>query len=188
MPFYAKLQTMKRLFVAVNLPEETKDILVEYQEKYKEVPGTWTKKENLHITLVFYGNASDKELEEIKKVVKEVVSLHKSFAVKLSKIAYGPSPSMARMIWTAGDTPKELVTIQKELATALDRSEKRPYSLHITLARLREWEFQRIDPEERPTINEEINIEIPCNSIEIMESKLRRGGAEYTVVQSFSLL
>lgn len=178
---------IKRIFLAVNLPKKVKEQLLSYQQKWPELPARWTKPANLHLTLVFYGNAADDELEEIKQAVKAVVKKHKPFSLKLSRIVYGPSVSEARMVWAVGDTTKELTALQSELAVALERIEERAFSLHITLARFQEWEFKKIPLEERPEIDEEINLEIPVNSIEVMESKVRRGGAEYSICESISL-
>ena len=44
-----------RIFIAVNLPENVKKKLAEYEENWLDLPIRWTKKENLHITLVFLG-------------------------------------------------------------------------------------------------------------------------------------
>jgi len=155
---------MHRIFLAINLQKDVKEQLMAYQEKWPELPAKWTKPENLHITLNFIGNVSDKELENMKEKVRKDVGKQKPFVIKLSRIAYGPPDSQPRMIWAIGEEGQ-----------------------HVTLARLREWEFRKIDPEERPEINEKINIEVPVNSIEIMESKLKRGGAEYSTLQSFTL-
>lgn len=176
-----------RIFIAVNLPKTVKEKLLAYQEKWPELPSRWTKTANLHLTLVFYGNASDNELEEIKQKTREIVKKHKPFSLKLSKIVYGPSASQARMVWTIGETTKELVALQEELAVSLERIEERKFSLHITLARFLEWEFRKIPLEERPEIDEEINLEIRVDSIEVMDSKIRRGGAEYVICESISL-
>ncbi|MBI2642260.1 MAG: RNA 2',3'-cyclic phosphodiesterase [Candidatus Wildermuthbacteria bacterium] len=178
---------MHRIFLAINLQKSVKEQLLAYQEKWPELPARWTKLENLHLTLVFYGNATDQELEEIKQKTKEVAKKHKPFSLKLSKIVYGPSVSQARMIWVVGNTTQELASLQQELAVTLERMEEREFSLHLTLARFNEWEFKKIDPEERPEVNEDISFEIPVNSVEIMGSKLKRGGAEYSILQSFAL-
>lgn len=164
-----------------------KEQLLAYREKWPELPARWAKQENLHLTLAFYGNASDQELEEIKQKVREVASKHKPFSLKLSKIVYGPSVSQARMLWAVGDTTQELASLQQELAVALERVEEREFSLHLTLARFNEWEFKKINPEERPEVNEDISFEITVHSVDIMESKPRRGGAEYSVVESCKL-
>jgi 2'-5' RNA ligase len=44
-----------------------------------------------------------------------------------------------------------------------------------------------MEPEERPEIDEEVNFSFEVKSIEIMESHLKRGGAEYTVLESLPL-
>jgi 2'-5' RNA ligase len=36
-----------RVFIAINLPENVKNKLSSYQEKWPELPIRWTKKENL---------------------------------------------------------------------------------------------------------------------------------------------
>jgi 2'-5' RNA ligase len=86
-----------------------------------------------------------------------------------------------------GTIPKELLSLQKDLVRALGYQEEHPFSLHITLARLSEWEFRMIELEERPEVNEEISLKVPVSSFQIMESKLRRTGAEYSVIESIPL-
>jgi RNA 2',3'-cyclic 3'-phosphodiesterase len=178
---------MHRIFLAVNLPAKAKAELLGPQEQRDDLSARWTRPENMHLTLVFLGNTSDAELEETKRVAKEVALRHKPFSFLLSKIVYGPSPKQPRMIWATGETPKELLSLHKDLANALQQKEEHLFSLHITLARMSEWEFRSIDPEERPEINQDISFEVPVSSFEIMESKLGRGGAKYSVIESIPL-
>ena len=178
---------MHRIFLAINLPNKVKTELLGYKARWPELPARWTTEDNLHITLMFLGNISDKELKEVQKITKEVAAHHKTFSFSLSQIIYGPQKNQPRMIWAKGETPKELLLLQKELMNALGRQEEHPFSLHITLARLNEWEFQTIELEERPTIDEEISLTIPVSSLKIMESKLRRGGAKYSIIESIPL-
>lgn len=173
-----------RIFLAINLPKQVKAQLLEYKQQWLKLPAKWSKPDNLHVTLAFLGNTSDKELEQVKKATREVAARHKPFSFALSKIVYGPTAKQPKMIWAKGETPKELLLLQKDLANALRYQEERPFSLHITLARLREWEFRTIEPEERPEINEEISLEIPVSSVELMESKMKREGAKYSVIES----
>lgn len=98
------------------------------------------------------------------------------------------------MVWVEGEKSEELGKLQKDLEnslfTASIRSLKpdiRPYIAHITLGRIRAWEFRQIEPEERPEINEDIDLSFEVKSIEIMESELKRGGAEYAILESFKL-
>jgi 2'-5' RNA ligase len=162
----------RRIFIAINLPDEIKKQLADYQGKWLELPCRWTKKENLHITLEFLGYLADEELMELCQKTRETTSVKKVFSVCLNKICYGPPKKIPpRMVWVTGEKIKEL-----------------NISPHITLGRIKTWQFRQIEPEERPEINEDINLTFEVKSIEIMESHLRRrGGPEYTVLESVPL-
>jgi len=196
-----------RIFIAINLPEKIKKELIIHQEKIEKLFTSlqdespqpkvtrWTKKDNLHITLIFLGYVSDQELLEICKITKDTALKNKPFLIKLIKIIYGPPKKMPpRMIWVEGEKSKEFSTLKDDLEKSLTTSkqvrfspEKRVFSPHITLGRIRTWEFRQIEPEERPAVNEEISLSFEVNSIEIMESQLKRGGSEYTVLESVAL-
>ena len=185
-----------RIFIAINLPEDIKKQLVDYQTKWLELPCRWTKKENLHVTLMFLGYLSDEELLEVLKITKEVASRNSPFSINLKKIIYGPPKKMPpRMVWAEGEKSEELGKLQKDLENSLlssqvkitEEPEARPYTPHITLGRIRAWEFRQIEPEERPIVEEDISLSFEVNSIEIMESQLKRGGPEYTTLESCPL-
>lgn len=158
-----------RIFIAINLPEEIKNSLAKYQEKWPELPIRWTKKENLHITLEFLGYLTEEELIELFQRTKEIAAEKESFSLHLNKICYGPTDKKPpRMVWAIGEKVKEF-----------------NLTPHITLGRLRTWQWRQMEPEERPEVSEEIDLTFEVNSIEVMESQLKRGGPEYTVLESF---
>src|SRR3989338_1165375 len=117
---------LHRIFLAINIPGSLKEEMLSVRNKLPEVPCTWTSKENLHFTLVFLGNTSDKELEEVVRRAKEVGEKHKKFSITLSRIKYGSSRNVPRMIWATGRSdseessdskrrmPKELLSLQKD--------------------------------------------------------------------------
>ena len=178
---------MRRIFLALNLPSDIKEELLQYKEKWSDLPARWTLPDNLHITLLFLGNTSEQELQEIQSKVKDIVAKHKQFSLSLEQIVYGPTEAKPRMLWAIGETTESLRNLKEDIAKALDQQQEHSFSLHITLARLREWEFQRVDPEERPHIKEDISVTIPISSVDIMESKLNRSGATYSTFRSFPL-
>lgn len=160
-----------RVFTAINLPEDIKKKLADCQKKWLELPCRWTKKENLHITLEFLGYLTDEALIELYERTKETVSEKKAFNICLNKICYGPPKKIPpRMVWVTGEKIKEFNIIP-----------------HITLGRIKTWQFKQIEPEERPEINEDINLTFEVKSIEIMESRLKRNGPEYAVLESVPL-
>ncbi len=174
-----------RVFIAINLPEKVKKRLTDYQERWLELPVRWTKEDNLHITLFFLGNLIDEEIVDACKIVREIASKHSSFSINLNKICYGPVGKIPpKMIWAIGEKTEEFVSLRKDMGF---KSEKGGFSPHITLGRIRAFEWKRIEPEERPQVEEDINFNFEVNSIEVMESVLKRGGPEYTILESSSL-
>lgn len=170
-----------RVFIAINLPENIKRSLAPFQKRWPEIPVRWTRPENLHITLEFLGYVKDEELVEILKNTQEIALRHSVFDINLNKICYGPPNKPPRMIWAVGEESKELSSLKKDLG------DDQKFVPHITLGRLRKWEWQRLDSEDRPEINENIDLQFTVNSIELMESVLRRGGPEYKELSSFNL-
>ena len=183
-----------RIFIAINLPEDIKNKLAEYQEKWPELPAKWTKKYNIHITLVFLGYVATEELPGILESVKKVAAKNNSFLINLTKISYGPLGKMPpRIIWAIGEKSEELGKLQNDLENSIGgqcigKKENRSYAPHLTLARIKAWEFNRIEPEEIPQIDEEISFNFEVNSVEIMESQLKKGGPSYTILESIPLL
>ncbi|MBU2635071.1 RNA 2',3'-cyclic phosphodiesterase [Patescibacteria group bacterium] len=181
----------RRIFIAINLPEDIKKKLAGYKERWPELPIKWTRLNNIHITLAFLGYIADEELINICSAVKEVASKHSSFSVNLFKICYGPlrfrSGQAPRMVWAIGEKSEEFASLKEDLDKSLAISEKRQFSSHITLGRIRKWEWQRIEPEERSSVDEEIDLNFSVDSIELMESVLKRGGPEYTILESYNL-
>ncbi|MGB9743249.1 MAG: RNA 2',3'-cyclic phosphodiesterase [Minisyncoccales bacterium] len=181
-----------RIFIAINLPEEIKRELSSFQEKWPELPCRWTKKDNLHITLIFLGYLSDEEILNLLKITKEVVNKYRPFSIALKRIIYGPPDKPPRMIWVEGEKSPILTNLKNNLEnilfqTIVKEKEKRNYLPHITLGRLKTWAFRQIEPEERPIIDEEIDLSFEVNSIEVMESQLKRSGPDYLVLESIPL-
>jgi len=194
------MEKRHRIFIAINLPEEVKRDLANFYDKWPELPAKWTSKDNLHITLEFLGDLTDVEIGDACEIIKEVAKRHKSFSINLNKVLYGPPKKMPpRMVWSEGEKSEELADLKEDLQESLlQKVSYRPeqqglpagrqgFIPHITLARISEWEFKKFDPEERPEINEDIDLVFTAESIEVMESELKRGGPVYIILESHNL-
>lgn len=193
----------RRIFIAINLPEDIKKRLADFYDNWPDLPVRWTKKDNLHITLVFLGFTRDEDLMEIISKTQAAVKKHSPFRIELSKICYGPKGMKSpKMIWAEGEKSKELAALQKDIEMALTFNpvasgfnniipvasrEIHAFSPHITLARINQMEWRRQEPEEIPEISEDIDMSFEAVSVEIMESELKRSGPVYNILESINL-
>jgi 2'-5' RNA ligase len=189
-----------RIFIAINLPEDIKKKLVDFKDRWEFLPGRWTRKDSLHLTLVFIGYASDDETYEICRITRRVAQKHEPFLIDFEKILYGPpgkaelsSGKRPRMIWLKGKASEELSKIKKETENALMssanigsfRTEQRSFAPHITLARMKMGEWHKLD--QLPKIEQDFKHSVWAASLDIMEIDLKRDGAEYTILESCPL-
>jgi len=187
------MQKRHKTFVAINLPEGIKKFLANYQKRWPDLPARWVRPDNLHITLSFLGYLTDVEVGNVCMVAKSVAESHNSFEINLNKISYGPiDKKVPRMVWLSGEKSKELSALKRDLENQLSESirfkpEVRTFRPHITLAKVKTLEWRTIDPEERPEINENVDFKISVESIEVMESVLKKSGPEYLIIESHQL-
>jgi 2'-5' RNA ligase len=187
------MEKRHRVFIAINLPEEVKRELARFCDKWPELPAKWTSKDNLHITLEFLGDLTDVEIGDACKIVGEVAKNHKPLDINLNKILYGPpKKNPPKMVWCDGEKSEELTDLKENLQDALlekiaFKPEGKGFIVHITLARIQEMAFRQFDLDERPEINEDLDLVFTAESIEVMESELKRGGPVYTILESHIL-
>jgi len=182
--------TKRRLFIAINLPENIKKKLIDYQRKWSDLDPKfihWVRENNLHITLVFIGYVDDDEMYEICNIVKEKARKHEPFFINLERIIVGPPNTTPRMFWVEGEKSQELANLQNDLENALSggnlaKKEARPYRPHITLARFK-YEIAK----SLPRVDESFKVQFAVETIEVMQSNLKRSGAEYSVLESIEL-
>lgn len=193
-----------RIFIAINLPENVKKKLQEYQRKWVDLPVRFTKKDSLHLTILFIGYVNDEQTLEVCRNIRTIGKKHLPFELCFNRICLGPPGKSPRLIWLEGEKNEALINLKRDIEgiMALGQNDSRAFAEiekelkifipHITLARIRQIEWRKL--EISPQINKDISISVPVNSIEVMESPLkpsfakaskgRRGGAEYLVLES----
>ena len=179
---------MKRVFVAINLPDEVKE---EIGDKIRDIDSKEIRiipPENWHLTVSFLGNQSEGSLLEIIESIKIITDEFPAPLIELTKIVYGPARSRPRMVWVVGteESSKKIANLKRRLGDELknrgikfNHDEYRRYNLHITLA--------RFSAESNFAVNNRLDIPLTCrfapNNIDLMESNLKRNGAEYMLVE-----
>lgn len=187
------MQQRHRIFIAINLPSDIKKVLGRFSATWSDLPAKWVSEENLHITLAFLGDLTDLQLGEVCMATKQVAQKHQALDIMLNRVGYGPAGTMPpKMVWASGEKLKELSALKKDTEVLLcDKipftPERRAFAPHVTLARISAFGFKAINPEERPEIDQVIDMVFTVESIEVMESQLGRGGPRYTVIESHQL-
>ena len=128
---------MPRLFVAVDVPDAIKDQLVTL---CTGVAGAkWVQREQLHLTLRFIGEVDSAKFQQIKTALSDVRSA--PFSMALRGVGQFPPKRAARVLWVGVDAPPALNQLHAQVETTLNRldfaPEERPFSAHLTLARLK---------------------------------------------------
>jgi len=182
----------KKVFIAINLPENIKKRLKEFQEKFDYLPVRWTKESSLHLTLVFVGFVTNDQMLEICRASREVAIKFDPFYINFKRIIFGPPHKPPRMIWLEGEASQGLSVLKSQLQemlleaeTGFSNVENRPFKPHITLARIKMFQWRQLT--QQPEIEQEFLAQVPVASIEVMESDLKYDGAEYLVLESCPL-
>jgi 2'-5' RNA ligase len=135
-----------RLFVAVDLPEEVKQSVANLCRGVSGV--RWLPPDQLHLTLRFIGEADDAVDMAIRRGLAEITL--PPFPLSLQGVGCFPSPRRPRVLWVglSGGEPLKLLQqgVEAAVVAAGIPTEERPFSPHITLARLREQREADIAP------------------------------------------
>ena len=188
-----------RLFVALEIPEETRETLRELmrrlQRKFKAA--RWVRPESMHLTLKFIGHVEVEKLPPIRRVLAGVRNAH-PIDVEFRGMGFFPSPRRPRVLWVGVEaTPNLAQLVSKmdaELAELGIPSEKRAFSPHLTLARFNPDEVrERGKPlpglaqvvKEAETAKDKSFGSLRASEFHLFESKLKPSGAEYTRIETF---
>ena len=175
-----------RLFVAASLTDELGPFLKEQLRPFLDDTLRVVPLQNMHLTLFFIGNVPASNLDQIRKLVKEVAQNVKPFVLELQSVEQGPKPTSPRLIWAKFGEHPEFATLSKQLAHALAPAE--PNKLkpipHITLGRYRK-NIGR--PILKPAITPENPVTLPVNAIGIWKSDLASPHPVYSILESYLL-
>lgn len=182
----------KRLFLAIQLPEEIIDAfaeLIRSCQKADSSPGIrWTPRENLHITVYFLGYVDESNVAVIIEKTRAALANFKSLELEFKQIEFAPPNRPARMIWAVfdGRQYKLLVDIIYEALKSFSVRDFRGKEeiAHVTLARFNSPSFARTMRLKQPDIKNKI---FKVNSIDVMESRLSPKGPTYKVVSSLEI-
>ena len=186
-----KINLEKRVFIGIPIGHKIKSILPSLKSTVHSSTNIikWIPPENIHLTLSFLGNISDKDISNIIQTLENCITF-KYFKIKIKSTGVFPSPNIPKILWIGiGKGADELASLQQHIEKAVRKfkeiNPKEIFTPHITIARIRRLQ-RKIDV--LPFLNTVYSpIELDINSICLYESILLPEGARYTVLTEFPL-
>ncbi len=187
-----------RSFIAIELPNELKLGLnqLEAQLKSGKQPGVkWVNPYSIHLTLKFLGSIAVDKISQITKSMNEAVQGISPFHLEVKELGAFPNLRRVQVVWVgiSGEVDR-LAQLQQRIESNLARlgfaPESRPFTPHLTLARLR----NQASLDERQRLGEliagtrfEVAYTIKVDTISLMRSQLTREGAIYSRISAVGL-
>lgn len=142
---------MIRTFIAAELDPKLKKALATMQDSLKQAlhrlaPAgrvQWVRVESIHLTLKFLGDIEETQVENILQLLREAARDRAPFSVQVEGLGVFPDLRVPRVLWVglSGDA-KRLIQLAHSIDTTLAPlgllPEPKPYSPHLTLARVKE--------------------------------------------------
>jgi len=191
-----------RAFIAIDVPPAVLDTIIRIQTRFKSLGlhASWVKPGNIHLTLKFLGETDPDRIPGIQNKLAETLSPFAPFQLSLGSVGVFPDTKNPRVLWVGlKDEEDALKTLQTGIEKALESigfpREQRPFSPHLTLARIqssREIKSPKGKKElknELDAINQEGIDPHPFDAgvIHLYESQLTPKGSIYTVLANFKL-
>ena len=136
---------MMRIFIAIEIPQNIRVKITEItdylQSKTSPTAVKWVDYENLHLTIKFIGETKQEKIEEITKVLSQSLAHQAPFSLEIGVLGMYPNNTNPRVIWLGVTGGEPLIAMHNILDQNLARlgiqREGRPFSPHLTIARLR---------------------------------------------------
>jgi 2'-5' RNA ligase len=136
---------MARVFVATRIPGALAEDVVSLQRELDRrlIDVKWVEPENLHLTLRFFGELGEGEIERVVGAVTEVTRLATPFPARLEGIGTFPNHGRPRVIWAGMTVGRERLlataeALERAFVTAGLGPADRPFAPHLTLGRVRD--------------------------------------------------
>lgn len=183
-----------RVFLAIELTPTVRAALARAQEKLRRTGArvTWTAEANLHLTLFFLGTITRSRLERVCAMADACLAEHPSFALHLVGLGAFGSSRMPRVLWAGVDSPPPALfalhaALEKGLDTLGFEPEKRPWSPHVTLGRVRApQQVAELTSHLHKATTSEFGC-VPVGRVAVMQSHLRSQGPQYEFLHAVPL-
>ena len=182
-----------RVFIAIELPSVVRKSLSDHISRLREtspdVHASWSREENLHLTLKFLGDAPVAKIEALSQAAQRAAGTFPPFDLIIGRCGAFPSRGQPRVLWIGIDDPSTKLTelyraLEDECAEAGFAREQRPFHPHLTIARLRKPQGSR-RLAERHRLMGFTNQQVRVSEIVLFRSELLSEGSRHTAISRY---
>jgi 2'-5' RNA ligase len=186
---------MWRVFCAAELPEHVRARMHRHIQRLREdvpdVAASWSRVENVHLTLKFFGNVEVNRVQAISEAAARTVKEFSAFQIEIGKTGVFPRPSRAQVLWIGVSDPSGKLSalqqrFEEECAAEGFAREDRPYRPHLTIARIRKPEGARRLADAHLSMQFE-SIPVTLTEVIVFRSELSSKGSKYTPISRHQL-
>jgi len=187
---------MIRAFIAIDLPDDVRVAIDDAQTRLKQahvgVKISWTKVENLHLTLQFLGYIEEEVVERIGSALQEVTVQHPLFEVPVCGTGAFPDKNRPRVLWVGcDDSEGRLAALAKAVQAAMRplgfEPEQREFSAHLTLGRVRSPRPDAALTKALDSFKDTAFGALRAQAVHLFKSELHPEGSIYTKLSSHVL-
>jgi 2'-5' RNA ligase len=161
------------------------------REAVPEAHASWSRAENIHLTLKFFGNVEKDRVETVSEAADRVVRQFSPFQISVTGNGAFPPHGNPRVLWIGVKDPSgQLTNLQQQFESECQKEgfkkEERPFRPHLTLARLR----KPIHSRTLASIHNEMEfdeVDVAVTELLLIRSELRSEGSKYTTISRHSL-
>lgn len=179
----------KRLFVGLSLSPVLMKRLVREMEVLAEWPIIPTRKQNLHVTMLFLGFVAEENLSDIVSRLEVAVQDIPPFELHFDRIGYYPDQDEANLtqVRLYGEEHPVLLTLRQNLDRELGYlvPEKKSFKPHVTLGKVRRGQFEALP--EKPNFEKKVNFVEPVSCVSLFESTTENGKRVFVPLADFPL-
>ena len=193
---------MIRAFLAVELSQELRAELTAFQQELKQsiepemqrdMHISWVPPARMHLTIKFLGDMDEQVISPLLGVIEQAIGRQTAVNVPLERLGAFPRPQSPRVLWVGpsenwerGAEAKRIAEIHGAIEQACEGlgflRETKPFSPHLTLARIKVGERQvGVALAKGGVLDRPISLgSLAVESVVLMKSELKPTGSVYT--------
>ena len=183
-----------RTFIAIELTSEVRARVAQHiaclRCELPDVRASWSRDDNLHLTLKFLGNVPVADIPKVSDAVASATKSVSSFELTVSGCGTFPPHGRPSVLWIGAQASglHDLhVALENELNGLGFPRESRPFHPHLTIARLRQSQGAR----QLADLHQSLAFEptaFAVSEVVVFRSELLKQGSKHTAISRHALV